>query len=217
MWNITAYCAQPVAISDGVLVALNLMDNQIYGIGKGATTSSVTASPKVSTHGSNVLMEGSVIDISAGTEQLEQAMRFPNGVPAVSDESQSAWMEYVYKNAVYPANVTGVEVTLDVLDANGNYRNIGTATSDANGCYSFAWEPDIPGKYTVYASFSGSKSYYGSCAESAFVVEEAPQATPPPTPEPEPMTDMYVTGFGIAIIVAIAVVGALILLLLRKR
>jgi hypothetical protein len=216
MWNMTAYCAQPVAISDGILVALNLMDNQIYAIGKGATDTSVSASPKVSVHGSNVLVEGSVIDISVGTQQLEQAMRFPNGVPAVSDESQSAWMEYVYKNAILP-DATGVEVVLDVLDANGNYRNIGTVTSDANGFYSFAWEPDIPGKYTVYASFAGSRSYYGSCAETAFVVDEAPQATPPPTPEPAPMTDTYVMGFGIAMIVAIAVVGALILLLLRKR
>jgi hypothetical protein len=103
---------------------------------------------------------------------------------------------------------------LDVIDANGNYRNIGTATSDANGAFSLVWEPDIPGKYTLIATFGGSESYWRSSAETAFNVEEAPQPTPEPTPEPAPMTDTYVSGFGIAIIVAIAIVGVL---LLRKR
>ena len=79
------------------------------------------------------------------------------------------WMEYLYMQKPVPTDATGVEVTLDVLDSNGNYRNIGTATSDANGFYNFAWMPNIPGKYTLYATFDGSGSYWASCAETAFV------------------------------------------------
>jgi hypothetical protein len=109
-------------------------------------------------------------------------------------------------------------VTLDVIDSNGNYRNIGTTTSDADGFYSFDWTPDIEGRYTVIATFGGSKSYYASHAETAFVVESAPEATPQPTQAPASLADQYILpGIG-GIIVAIAVVGAvLVLLMLRKK
>ena len=120
-------------------------------------------------------------------------------------------------NQAKPADANGVEVVLDVLDSNGNYRNIGTTTSDANGFYSFAWEPDIPGKYTVTARFAGSKSYYGSYAETAFVVDEAPEATPAPTPEPASAADLYFLPMSIATIIAIIVVAILVVLLFRKR
>jgi hypothetical protein len=103
---------------------------------------------------------------------------------------------------------------LDVVDANGNFRNIGTITSDATGFYSFVWEPDIPGEYTVYATFAGSESYWQSSAETAFFVEEAPAATPEPTPVAQAPVETYFTVSTIAIIVAIAIVGVLIL---RKR
>ena len=43
-----------------------------------------------------------------------------------------------------------------------NVYDIGRTTSDANGAYSLMWEPEVPGKYVVTASFAGSKSYYGS-------------------------------------------------------
>jgi len=39
------------------------------------------------------------------------------------------------------------------------------------------WKPDIPGKYTVIATFAGSASYYGSYVETTFGVEEAPDQT----------------------------------------
>jgi hypothetical protein len=77
-------------------------------------------------------------------------------------------------------------VSLDVLDSNGNYRNIGSATSDANGFYSLAWKPDITGKFTVYANFAGTKAYYGASAVAAFVVDEAAPGAPI---EPEQPTD----------------------------
>ena len=42
-------------------------------------------------------------------------------------------MGYVYQQQPLPNNFTGVPVTIDVMDSNGNYRNIGTATTDATG------------------------------------------------------------------------------------
>jgi outer membrane protein assembly factor BamB len=212
----TSYSPDAI-IGDSTIALLDVYDNRIYAYGKGPSATTASASPKVTVHGNGILIEGMVTDVSPGTEDYALRARFPNGVPAVSDGSMSDWMLYVYKQFARPANATGVEVTLDVLDANGNYRNIGTATSDANGFYSFAWEPDIPGKYTVYARFAGSAGYYGSFAETAFVVDETPQATPEPTPTPAPMTDMYVLSIGAGAIIAIAVVGLVIILMLRKR
>ncbi len=146
-------------LADGYLTYYNYYDNSIYCVGKGPSQTTVSASPKVTTFGSSVIVEGTVIDIAAGTKQAEEAARFPNGVPAVSDESMSAWMEYVYMQQAKPLDVKGT-VELFVLDANNNYRSIGTTTTDSSGFYSYQWTPDIEGKYTVYAVFAGSESYY---------------------------------------------------------
>ncbi|KON31849.1 MAG: hypothetical protein AC479_08215 [miscellaneous Crenarchaeota group-6 archaeon AD8-1] len=112
-------------------------------------------------------------------------------------------------------DVAGVSVTLDVVDANGNFRNIGTATTDSSGFYSMHWQPDIPGKYTVIATFEGTEGYYPSYAETAFAVDEIEaQIWPTPDPTPAPMTDTYLIGFGIAILAAVIIFG---ILLLRKK
>jgi hypothetical protein len=208
-------CWYPVA--DGFIVYHNVYDGQIYCIGKGPSATTVTASPKVSVNGDSVLVEGNVIDIAAGTKRNEQAARFPNGVPAVSDESMGDWMEYVYMQKPRPTNVTGVEVVVSVLDPNTNCYEVGRATSDSDGFFSCAFTPPVPGKYTIIASFEGSNGYWPSHAETAINVEDAPAETPPPTPTPAPMTDTYVMGFGIGMIIAIIVVGLLLFLLLRRR
>ncbi len=205
------------ALADGSLVYYNSYDGQVYCIGKGPTATTVTIQDDVVTEGDSVLIKGTVIDTSGGTNNNEQATRFTNGVPAVSEDSMSDWMAYVYMQKSIPTDAVGVEVSIDVLDANNNYRNIGTVTSDANGFYSFAWTPDIPGKYTVYATFGGSTSYWGSFAETAFNVEEAPAATPEPTPAPQSIADMYFVPAVIGIIVAIIVAAIVIVLMLRKR
>jgi hypothetical protein len=126
-------------------------------------------------------------------------------------------MEYVYMQKPRPTNIIGVEVIIDVLDSNNNYRNIGKTTSDANGFYSFQWTPDIAGKYTVIASFKGSESYWPSQAETAFAVDIAsPLPTQPPATALPP-TEMYILGAAAAIIVAIALVGIVLALMIRKR
>jgi hypothetical protein len=201
-------------VADGYLGYINLYDMQIYVVGKGPSAMTVEAPKSAITLGGSLIISGTVTDIAAGTTQKEQAARFPNGVPAVSDASQSAWMEYVYMQKPRPTNTVGVPVTISVVDANGNYRDIGTVTSDSDGFYSLNWKPDIEGKYTVYASFGGSESYWPSHAVSAFAVDSAP---PTPSPYPvttQPPTDMYIIGSTIAIIIAVAIVG---LLILRKR
>jgi outer membrane protein assembly factor BamB len=204
-------------IGDSIIATQDTYDLRIYAIGKGPSATTVSAGPAGSVEGSSVVVTGMITDISPGTEEYALRARFPNGVPAIADENQSDWMLYVYKLFPRPTTAVGVEVVISVLDPNNNCYEVGRATSDASGFYSVAFTPPVPGKYTVYASFAGSKAYYGSSAETAITVDSAPAATPGPTPTPAPMTDTYVTGFGIGIIVAIIVVGLLLFLLLRRR
>lgn len=219
-WNtFTPYGAnliEPIYIADGYANYLNVYDMQIYTIGKGPSKTTVDAPLSAVPEGSSVVIRGTVTDISPGIKQNEQEARFPNGVPCVSDESMSEWMQYVYMQKPKPANVTGVPVTLSVLDANGNYRIIGTTTT-TDGFFTFHWKPDIPGQYIVYASFSGSESYWPSSAMVSFAVDPAPAtATPQPTAPPS-AADLYFIPAVIGIIVAIFLSAAAIVLLIRKR
>jgi len=203
-------------LADGTLVYYNYYDNQLYAIAKGPSQTTVTASPKVSTNGDKVLVEGTVIDISVGTKQTEQAARFPAGVPAVSDASQAAWMEYVYMKQERPIDAKGVEVTISVIDPNGNYYNVGTATSDINGVFKMAFTPEVAGTYSVIATFAGTGSYYGSHAETAIYVDEA-VVTPAPTETPQSAADLYFLPAVIGIIVAIFIAAVVIVLVLKKK
>jgi hypothetical protein len=206
-------------LADGFLTYYNYYDNQVYVVGKGPSSTAVSASPKVSNFGNSVLIEGTVLDTASGTQQAAQTARFPNGIPAVSDESMATWMEYVYMQKPRPMDTVGVQVTLSVIDSNGNYRDIGSTTTNTDGFFSFNWKPDIEGKYTVYASFQGSQGYWPSNAMSAFAVDPT---APTPVPTEAPQADlatiadlmMFLTIGVVAIIIAIAIVG---LLILRKR
>jgi hypothetical protein len=205
------------AIADGYATFLNGYDNSIYSVGRGPSATSVTANPAVSTLGNNVVIRGTVVDISAGTKQSQQAADFPNGVPVASDASMTDWMSYVYQQQAEPTNFIGVHVQIAVLDSNGNHYPIGTATTDASGMYSLTWAPTISGNFTVYATFGGTNGYWPSTAETTFNVMNAP-ATASPTPAPASNTYAYVIDIGIAIIILIIVVGAILaMLLLRKR
>ena len=206
------------AVADGQYTYLNAYDMQVYSIGKGPSAMTVSA-PDVSTQlGQSITIKGTIMDIAAGTTQDEQAARFPYGVPAVSDDSQTGWMQYVYMQKPRPMDAVGVPVTISVVDANGNYRDIGSVTSDADGFFSLNWKPDIEGKYTLYASFAGSASYWPSHAVTAFSVDPA-ASTPAPTAAPiQSAADMYfvpaVAGIVVLIIVGFAII---VLLMLRKR
>lgn len=219
VWKVLQYSSTCIgAIGDGYLISWNSFDNQIYSFGKGPTITTVTASPKVSSHGSRVLIEGTVMDSSAGTKQDIITSRFPNGLPAVSEESMSAWMEYAYMQQIKPTNATGVEVILTVVDPNNNYYEVGRTRSDTNGFFSLSFTPEVPGDYTLTATFAGSTSYYPSHAITAFTVEEAPEPTPTPVEAPPSMVEQYfltaVIGLAVAMIIGFAVLA---LLLLRKK
>jgi hypothetical protein len=221
IWTLTGmgsgmYIGQIDMVADGYFTYLNIYDMQIYTVGKGASKLTVEAPSEGVVQGQSVVIKGTVTDIAAGATQIEQAGRFPNGVPCVSDASMRQWMEYVYMQQDKPTTTTGVEVTISVVDANGNYRVIGTATT-VDGFFTYNWIPDITGQYLVYASFAGSNAYYKSSAITSFAVDPTQAtATPAPTQAPS-MADQYFLPAIAGLFVAIIVVGLLIILVLRKH
>jgi outer membrane protein assembly factor BamB len=201
-------------IGDSIIATQDTYNQQIYAIGKGPSETTVTAPDVSSTAGTPIVIKGTVMDVSPGTESDGLTLRFPNGVPAVSDDSQSDWMLYVYKQLAKPTNVTGVEIELTAIDSNMNAVPIGTATSDAYGNFGFSWKPQTAGTYQIIATFGGSNSYYGSTATTYLTVTAAPEE---PAPGPQitiPDYTLAIVGVGIAMILAVAIVGALVL---RKR
>jgi outer membrane protein assembly factor BamB len=180
IWSIMG-CNSYIAIADGVLVASDTYAPMLYGFDKGETVTTVQAAPKVVAKGTSVIIEGTVMDLSPAQ---------PN-TPAVSENSMTGWMEYLHMGQPKPTNTAGVPVLLFVKDPSGVTTNIGTATSDATGFFSYMWKPTAEGKYTITATFAGSKGYYSSTDETAVGVDPAAVApsvsaspTAPPTPTP---------------------------------
>jgi hypothetical protein len=204
-----------IGIADGYIVTASEYDDLIYCFGKGPSTTTVEAPTIDVTTGHTMVIHGTVTDQSAGAKA--QALARGNIVPAIADADQQAYMEYLYEQQAKPTDAKGVPVTLSAIDPNGNVVPIGTTTSDMSGTYGFAWTaPDVPGSYTIIASFAGSESYFSSQAATYAVVSEA-AATHEPTPAPASMTDTYVLGIGAAAIIAIIVIGLILILMLRKR
>jgi outer membrane protein assembly factor BamB len=197
-------------IGDSIIATMDTYDQQIYGIGKGPSTMTLSAPDTAVTANTAVIIKGTVMDNSPGTKLADAQLRFPNGVPAVSDASQTEWMLYVYKQFSKPMDTVGVPVSIDAVDPNGNYVHLGDTTSDADGQFYFTYTPTVAGQYTIYATFAGSAAYYGSYAQNAMVVAAA-QTTPTPTPVANTPYEMYTIGMGVAIIAVVAIVGLLIL------
>jgi hypothetical protein len=190
------------------MLANNNYDNQEYIFGMGQTATTVSAPQTSITSGSSVIIQGTVTDQSIGKP----------GTPAISDTWMTPWMNYLYMDQPMPTSATGVPVSIDAVDPNGNYIHIGNATSDITGMYKYTWTPpNIPGTYTIIATFCGSNSYYSSSSETAAVVTLA-TTTVAPTPTPTSVADMYfvpaIAGIFVLIIIVLAVV---VLLMLRKR
>jgi outer membrane protein assembly factor BamB len=221
IWTLNSYVgefsANSYAIADGYATWFNGLDNQIYSVGRGPSSLTVSAPQTGITFGNSLIISGTVMDVSAGTQQNEQAVRFANGVPVSSDASMKDWMGYVYQQKPLPTNFTGVEVTVSVIDANGNYRVIGTTSTDIYGKYNLQWTPDITGQFYVYSTFAGTQGYWPSSSSAAFAVDAA-AATPTPVPTQEPSAaDLYFIPATIGVIIAIVVVGAVIALLVSKK
>ncbi|MCS7227045.1 MAG: PQQ-like beta-propeller repeat protein, partial [Gloeomargarita sp. SKYB31] len=107
----------PAVIGDSIIVSMDTYDQRIYAIGKGPTHVTVSAPDVGVPVGSTVVIRGTVMDVSPGTRDIALQLRFPNGVPAVADECMGDWMLYVYKQFPRPANVKGVWVKLDAINA----------------------------------------------------------------------------------------------------
>jgi hypothetical protein len=219
VWSMEAFDVNGVkAIADGIMTTLNAYDNQIYGYGMGPSATTVIAPGVGVTTSTPITISGTVMDISAGSQQEAVAANFPHGLPCVSDASMTQFMEAVYEQQPMPTNITGVPVTINVLDSNGNYRTIGTTTTDASGFYSFNWKPDITGNYTVTAVFAGTQAYYGSSAQTAFYASvAAPTQAPTATPLSGIATQSTLEYMGIAIIIVIIIIGAAILLVVTRK
>ena len=203
-------------MGDSIIATQDTYNQQVYAIGKGPSKTTVTAPDMGVPLGTSVIVRGTVTDVSPGTTDPAVTLRFPNGVPAVSDASQTSMMQYVYKQFAQPMDLEGVVVQLSVIDSNGNYRIIDTTTSDASGAYSFQWTPDISGKYTVIATFAGSGAYYSSSAQTAIGVDEVP-TTPQPTESPPSISEQYFIPAIAGLFAFIAVIGVVIILVVRKR
>ena len=204
-------------IGDSIIATMDTYDQRVYAIGKGPTDISLTVSPVVSTLNSGVQIQGSVTDISSGLSDEAITARFPQGVPAVSDDSQSEWMLFVWKQFEHPTNITGVPVSIDVVDSNGNYRHIGTTTSDGSGHYSLPWTPDILGGYTVIATFEGSKAYYGAHTETSINVASAPSPTATSTSPGTSMVEQWFFPSIIALFIVVIIIGIVLALLIRRK
>ena len=209
LWNISGQI--PVAaIAEGYLIGVNAYDGSVYAFNRGPTATTVSAPQTQVTAGSNVIISGTVTDQTPGIAQ---------GTPAISDQWMTPWMEYLYMDQPYPSQATGVPVSIDAVDPNGNFVHLGTATSDISGTFGFTWTPpDVPGKYTIIASFSADNSYYGSSGESYAYVASPATGPASPTPTPTSVADMYFVP-AIAGIIVVIIIGFIVLalLMLRKR
>jgi len=204
-------------IGDSVIATMDAYSQLIFAIGKGPSATTVTVPDMGVPLGSSVMIKGMVTDESPGTKDYRLTSRFPNGVPAVSDEFMSDWMLYVYKQFPQPM-ATGVQVKLEAIDPNGNFQNLGTATTDMWGNFALMYEAEVPGQYTIFATFVGTGAYYGSSSSTAFGVD--PTVSPTTPIEPEQLTEAPLITTELAIIAAVAVaavIGIASFWALRKR
>jgi len=180
IWTLTGWTGRNCPIvADGHIILWNSQDAKIYSIGKGPTTTTVTAAPKVIKLGSSVLVEGSVLDISAGSKQDGVVERFPNGIPVADDSIMDEWMSYVYmQQQVCSENFMGVTVHIIGYDPNGNFKDYGITVTDMNGNFAFPFEPEVEGTYWIAAAFEGSGSYWKSAASTYVTVDPAPAEFP---------------------------------------
>jgi len=218
IWTLECFAIGGPAIADGNIVICNEYDNNVYCIGKGPTVTSLNAINSA-TVGNNVVIQGSVVDTSPGTKNRAPAQMYPHGVPAVADASQGQWMEYLYEQQAKPTNATGVPVSIDAIDANGNYQHIASVTTGTDGKFTYAWSPpNVPGQYSITASFAGSNSYWASSDVTSTYIQSA-QATNAPAATPaQTVADMYFVPAIAGLFVLIIIVAiVLAMLMLRKR
>ncbi|MCL2288894.1 MAG: PQQ-binding-like beta-propeller repeat protein [Candidatus Bathyarchaeota archaeon] len=191
-------------IGDSIIATMDTYDQQIYAIGKGPSAITVSAPDIGIAANTPVMIKGTIMDVSPGTQNDKIQLRFPNGVAAVSDASMNDWMLYVYKQFPQPMTTTGVDIRIDAVDPNNNYVTLGHTTSDANGRFALEFTPKTEGQYTIYAIFEGSASYYPATAQNEMTVMTAAINN-------TPRYELYIIAMGIAVIITVILIGLLIL------
>ena len=223
IWKIYGSSEAPAAVSDGYLVAGNSGDGYLYVYGKGPSSTTINAPLTTTPLGQGIILTGTVLDQSPAQP----------GTPCVSADSMATWMEYLHMQQPinglwHNTTITGVPVSIDAVDSSGACIHLATVTTyGPSGTFSYTWTPTTAGSYTITATFVGDDSYGSSYATSyATFVSPAATQTPTATPTMTPATtstasnvntgdlEMYLAIGVIAIIIAIAVVG---LILLRKK
>jgi hypothetical protein len=71
-----------------------------------------------------------------------------------------------------------VPIKIEIIDPNGEYAWIGTSTTDEDGTFRYSFIPQREGEYTIYATFDGSKAFYGSYSTCYVKVDPAPAPYP---------------------------------------
>jgi hypothetical protein len=202
---------RPSSAANGYVIATGDYDGNVYALGKGKTETTVEIKNNVIAQGGSILIQGNVLDQSPA-----QA-----GTPAVADESMSEYMDYLHmQNATLlntPPTPNGVTIRLAAVDPNGNVIDIGTVISNGDGMFKKTWSPSIEGEYTVYATFDGSGSYYGSYAGTALSVMNAPAATPTTQQQADTDYTMIIVGGVIAIIIVVVIATAINIMMVRKK
>jgi hypothetical protein len=134
-----------------------------------------------------------------------------------------------YLHLAYPIDgiwhnetITGVPVALSAMGSDGTYYDIGTATTNGyGGTFGMAWTPPKQDTYTILANFAADDSYGSSMATTHVTVGPAPTSNnnnqDGSSNAVVPDNTMTITYAAIAIIIAVAIVGLLIFLGLRKR
>ncbi len=213
MWKIAGANLAPGGAADGYLTASSSYSGYFYVIGKGKTAMTLSAPQTAAVSGQSITLTGTVLDMSPAQP----------GTPAVSKDSMATWMDYLHHQMpidgyFHNVSITGVPISIDVVDSNGNPTHVADVTSDLTGAFGYAWTvPNVAGQYRVIATFMGDDSY-GSSFMSTYVNVVAGSA-PSPTPTASgggaaATTADLMTGLAIGvvvIVVAIAIVGALIL------
>jgi outer membrane protein assembly factor BamB len=198
----------PAAVADGYLVTSNPDDGYMYVYGKGKSAATVSAPQTSIPLGESIVLTGTVLD---------QSPAQPNA-PCVSKESMTLQMQYLHMQMPIGGlwgneTMTGVPVSLDTLDPNGNYVHIGDVTTDGySGTFGFTWEPEVPGQYQVTATFMGDDSYGSSFATTYVNIAEAAATV---TPMPFEKAPDY-TGLLYALL-AVGIIAILLILVLLFR
>ena len=139
-------------IADGYL-SVGGSDGYMYVFGKGKTVTTVTAPDVSVTKDTAVMIKGTVLDMSPAQPET----------PCVSKQSMSLQMEYLHKQMPITGiwgneTLTGVPVSLDTLDPNGNYVHIGDVTTDGyTGTFGFTWEPEVARTVHSYSNIHGRR------------------------------------------------------------